>query len=372
MKLISICQFLFAIGFTFLVSGLPALYAATCMPIDWFKSTMSTTLDLKTDKTYNQSVLIYKGGNPPWNIKLVSGSLPPGLTLKVVPFTGGYALGGYSGDIYLIGQPTVEGDYSAQVQLTDSCPNGVQSKTASLLLKPRCGQFKFIDGITLPQAVLGKPYSFQFKTTCDPKYKWQGFNANQSTVPQGLSISDSGLLSGTATKLGTYNVGVSAIAYGTNAQNTGTKLFPLQVVDNISPTLTFFDITNRFISYQGGKTDIIIKASDNGLLRLPQITVTSPEGAQWRYIAGLKSGTNSNGEFLATVTLPANNQNTDVVYKLNGIVQDTSGNTITSPTRFITVSKIPIKIQPQTKNSQGVDMNRQPAVQKPVQRFPAR
>jgi len=370
MKFIRVYQLLFVIGFTFMVSAVVSSHAATCVPIDWFRSTMNTTLDLNTDKTYNQSVLIYKGGNPPWNIKLVSGSLPPGVILKVVPFTGGYALGGYSGDIYLIGQPTVEGDYSAQVQLTDSCPNGVQSKTTWLVIKSRCGQFKFPDGITLPQAVMGKPYSFQFKTTCDPKYKLQGFNSNQSTIPPGLSISDSGLLSGAATKIGTYNVNVSAIAYGTNAQNTGSKLFPLQVIDNIPPSLTFFDVTNKLISYQGGKTDIIVKVSDNSLLRLPQITVISPEGVQWHYVAGLKSGTNTNGEFLATVTLPANNKNTDIVYKLNGIVQDISGNTVTCPTRFITVSRTPIQIQPQNQNSQGLRMTTQPTIQKPVQRFP--
>ena len=372
MKFIGVRRLLFAIGLAFVCSGAATAHAATCVPIDWLRPTMNATLDLNTNKTYNQSALIYKGGNSPWNVKLVSGSLPPGMILKVVPFTGGYALGGYSGDIYLIGQPTAEGDYSAQVQLTDSCPNGAQSKTAWLVVKPRCGQLKFLDGIKLPPALLGKPYSFQFKTTCDPKYKPQGFNANQSTLPPGLNISDTGLLSGTATKPGTYNVSVSAMTYGTASQNTGPKLFPLQVIDNIPPTLTFFDVTNRLISYQGGKTNVIVKVSDNGLLRLPQITVTSPDGTQWRYVAGLKSGTYTNGEFQATVTLPANNKNTDVIYKLNGVVQDTAGNTVTCPTRIITVSRIPTRIPTETQDSQGSRVTTQPNIQKPVQRIPAK
>jgi hypothetical protein len=372
MKFIGVRRLLFAIGLAFVCSGAAAVQAANCVPIDYLKPPMNTaTLYLKTDKNYNQPVLIYKGGNSPWSVKVVSGSLPPGMTLKVVPFTGGYALDGYSGDIYLVGQPTAEGDYFPKIQLTDSCPNGVQTKTSLLQLQTRCGQLKFSDSINLPPAVLGKSYSFQFKTSCDPKYESQGFLANQSTLPPGLNISDTGLLSGTATKPSTYNVSVSAMTYGANNQNTGPKLFPLQVIDNIPPTLTFFDVTNKLISYQGGKTDVIVKVSDNGLLRLPQITLTSPDGTQWRYVAGLKSGTYTNGEFQATVTLPANNKNTDVIYKLNGVVEDTAGNKVTCPTRIITVSKIPTRI-PTTQDSQGSRVTTQPNIKQPVQRIPAK
>lgn len=372
MEFINFHRLIFAIGFALVCSGVATAHAATCVPIDYLRPTMNATLDLKTDKTYNQSVLQYKGGSSPWNVNVVSGSLPPGMTLKVVPFTGGWAGDGYSGDIYLTGQPTAEGDYTPKAQLTDSCSNGAQSSDKVLLvLKPRCGQLKFPDGLKLPQALLGKPYSFQFKTTCDLNYnKPQGYLANQSTLPPGLTISDTGLLSGTATKPGTYNISVAAMTYDSTSQNTGPKPFPLQVIDNIPPTLTSFDVINKFISYQGGQTDVIVKASDNGLLRLPQITLTSPDGrTQWRYVAGLKSGTYSNGEFQAMVPLPANNTDTDAVYKLNGMVQDTEGNMVTCPTRMITVSKMPARI-PTGTQSTGTRVTTQPNIPKPVQRVP--
>ncbi len=206
-KIIRVRQLLFVFTLAFIFSGAVSAQAATCVPIDYLKPPMNTpTLYLINDQNYNQTVLIYKGGNSPWSVKVISGSLPPGITLKVVPFTGGYALDGYSGDVYIVGQSTAEGDYFPTFQLTDSCPNGVQSKTYKLQLQTRCGKLRFPDGIKLPPAVLGKPYSFQFKTSCDPNYESQGFSAYQGILPPGLKLSDTGLLSGTATKVDNYTL----------------------------------------------------------------------------------------------------------------------------------------------------------------------
>ena len=335
-----------------LVAGAGVARAGDCTPIDYLRAPVNGTYDLKTDKTYRQSALIYKGGTAPWTAKVIAGSLPPGITLEVVPFTGGWALDGYSGDVDFVGQPTAEGDFSAQVQLTDSCVAGAQSKTSWIVVKPRCGQFKFADGTKLPPATLGKPYSYPFKTTCDPKYKPQGFNVNQSTLPAGLTLSDTGLLSGTPTALGTSNISVSTIAYGSAAQTVGPQVFPLQVVDDVPPTLTYFDLTSKTIGFLGGKTTMVVRASDNGLLRFPQITVTNPDGSQTRYYAGVTSGTYSNGEFQATITLPANGTAADVVYKVGGVLLDTAGNTVTCPSRTITVTAAPAHIPPQPPASQ--------------------
>ncbi len=301
---------------------------------------MSTaTFYYKNDKTYDDLVLIYKGGNPPWSAKVVSGSFPPGMGLKVVPFTGGYAADGRSGDIHVTGQPTAEGDYFPVIQLADSCPNGIQATTSKIQMQVRCGTFKFPDGITLPPAVLGKPYAFQFKTSCDPKYEAHGFSAYAGTEPPGLKLSDTGLLSGTPTKAGAYNPKVIATLYGSNPQ-TLSKIFPLQVIDNLPPTLTYFGVTKNLLGSQGGNTDVIVRASDNGLLRYPQITVTYPDGTNRTYYAGLTSGSYSGGEFKATIPLPANNTKTDLVYKLSGVLLDTAGNKTTCPTLTIKVSSI--------------------------------
>lgn len=350
-----------------------AARAETCAPIVYLRTTTNSgTWDFKTDKTYNQSVLQYKGGKSPWSVNVVSGSLPPGMSLKVVPFTGGYALDGYSGDVFLTGQPTAEGDFVPRVQLTDSCTNGTQSSEKVLLvLKPRCGALKFPDGLKPPSALLGKPYSFQLKTVCDLKYMAQEFSANQSTLPPGLVISASGLLSGTPTKVGTYNATIIATTYGAAFQTTDRR-FPVQVIDNVPPALTFFDVATRAIGSQGGKTDVVVKASDNGALKLPEITVTAPNGSQTHYVAGLKSGTYGNGEFVASISLPANTTAADIVYKVSGAVQDTEGNTVVCPTRTIAVNKAPTRIPVGSIDSADKRLNIKPAVNLPPPRIPAK
>jgi len=371
MRLVGICKIIFAFCLIFVLSS-ESLRAATCTPIDWLKPPMGVaTFYYKNDQAYDKLVLTFKGGNAPWSAKVVSGSLPPGMSLKVVPFTGGWAADGSNGDIHVTGQPTVEGDYFPVIQLADSCPNGVQAKTYRIQLQVRCGEFKYPypAGMTLPPAVMGKPYSFQFKTSCDSRYENYGFSAYVGTEPPGLKLSDTGLLSGIPVRVENkvlpynYNVKVIATLYGGNPPKTCSQTFSLQVIDNVPPSLTYFGVTKNVLGAGGGSTDVIVKASDNDMMYWPKITVTYPDGKQYTYQAVLKSGSYSSGEFQAAIPLPANNTRADAVYKLSGLLIDKSGNKTTTQARTVKVSSIVSRVAPTTI---------QPGIQVPAQRLPVR
>jgi len=49
------------------------------------------------------------------------------------------------------------------------------------------------------------------------------------------------------------------MTYGANSQRIDFTPFPLQVIDNVPPTLTYFYVVNKTISSQGGKTDVILR-----------------------------------------------------------------------------------------------------------------
>ncbi len=159
-----------------------------------------------------------------------------------------------------------------------------------------------------------------------------------------------------------YRVKVIATLYGSNPK-TLSQDFPIQVIDNVPPTLTYFGVTKNVLGPGGGSTEVIVRASDNDMIYWPKVTVTYPDGRQYTYQAGLKSGTYSSGEFQASIPLPANNTRAEVVYKLSGLLIDKSGNKTTTQTLTVKVSSIASRVAPTTI---------QPNIQVPAQRLPLR
>ena len=113
-----------------------------------------------------------------WEIS--SGTLPDGLTLE-----GGFTLDDF---VIIQGTPTATGTFAFTVKVT--CPNGTyMAKNFSVV----------VAGITntpLPGATVGTPYSVQLTQYgyTDP---W--FSVDSGTLPAGLTLDNSGLLSGTPT-----------------------------------------------------------------------------------------------------------------------------------------------------------------------------
>jgi len=112
--------------------------------------------------------------------------LPPGLT-----FTSG------TNSATITGTPTMTGSFMFGVQITDASGNTMQ-KTYTL------GIIGIIN--TPTQANQGSAYSFQFIASGGtPPYTF----SLEGALPLGLSMDSTGLISGTPTETGTFNVTVT-------------------------------------------------------------------------------------------------------------------------------------------------------------------
>ncbi len=145
---------------------------------------------------YSQT-LAASGGTPPYTWSIVAGSLPPGITLD--PSTG-----------TISGQASAAGVYGVSFQAQDSAGLST-SQTFSLEVDQpvgctNCG--------SLPNAIVGQPYSFALQASGGTSpYTWTPSNDTGLGVP-GISLSASGVLSGTPTTLGSFNVFITVANSG--------------------------------------------------------------------------------------------------------------------------------------------------------------
>jgi hypothetical protein len=126
---------------------------------------------------------------PPITATLASGQVPPGMELKLVS---------NADSLYLEGVPVTEGDYRFSVKIKDSCPLE-RSDTREFNVGVRCGALKFTTQQQLPDATLKKFYSVSIQTTCNASYDNLRFEL-LGELPAGLSMSQSGFISGTPTE----------------------------------------------------------------------------------------------------------------------------------------------------------------------------
>jgi subtilisin family serine protease len=151
--------------------------------------------------SYSQT-LQASGGSPPYSWSLESGGLPAGLTLS--PSTGA-----------ITGTPTSGGTSSFTVKVTDAA---AQSDTQALSIVVAVAPLA-ITTSSLPAATVGVSYSQTLQASGGAApYTWSRTAGN---LPKGLTLSPSGVISGTPTKRGssTFTVGVTDTA-GTQVSRT--------------------------------------------------------------------------------------------------------------------------------------------------------
>ena len=163
--------------------------------------------------TVYSDTLTVSGGTSPYTWSVSSGSLPAGISL--------------SADGNLTGTPTATGTASFTVKVTDA--NG-QSATQATSISISAGVSTTF--AAPPAAVKGIAYSVTLTATGGTTpYTW---SVNAGTLPPGITLSSSGVLSGTPTTTGSYPFSVNVID-----ANNGIGTASITLVVGAGLTLTF-------------------------------------------------------------------------------------------------------------------------------------
>jgi Putative Ig domain len=182
----------------------------TAVAVDYPKSSSNLTINIEpppvitttslpsgsVNEAYSAPV-VATGGVPPLSWALASGSLPAGL-----------ALGSSTTDtVNITGKPTTNGPSTFTVKVTDAAGEVATSQSLTIVIST----LAITTTSPLPSATFSTPptpYSEQFAASGGTSpYTWSV--ASGSALPAGLSISSSGLLSGSPTVQGNFTFGIT-------------------------------------------------------------------------------------------------------------------------------------------------------------------
>jgi hypothetical protein len=169
---------------------------------------LTTTLPPVTSSVAYSATLDASGGMTPYDWSVVSGSLPPGITLS----PGGV----------LLGTSTVTGTYVFTVEVTDaSSPTQVAQATLSLTVVPPPGRLAIVTA-SLPRAVTSTPYQALLQATGGmTPYAW---SLAGGALPPGLTITSTGSIVGTTTIAGSFSFTVRVVDSSSPQQNAEKRL----------------------------------------------------------------------------------------------------------------------------------------------------
>ena len=189
----------------------------------------SNSLPVATvNQSYNAAVTVF-GGVAPYNFSVITGSLPPGLQLDST-----------TGAFINNPNPTSSGDYTFTVKVTDSAPGTANAATQMLTLHVSL-PLAFTSN-TLPDAIIGLPYSATFPTSGGTSPFTFSLG---SPLPSGLTFDPAGTISGTPDN---SNTAGAVFSLPTQVQDSGT---PPQ---SASTTLTMRTLLQ--LSAGGGTTTL--------------------------------------------------------------------------------------------------------------------
>lgn len=166
------------------------------------------------------------GGNPSYSWALSAGTLPGGLSLN-------------SSSGVLSGTPTAAGAFSFDLTVTDSTGGGAATATQSFTVT--ISNALVITTSSLPSVQQGAAYSTSVSATGGNGALT--FSLSSGSLPTGISLGPTGILSGTATgSAGTSTCTVSVVDSSSTPPNTAvgsdTQILSLQVADPLSITTT--------------------------------------------------------------------------------------------------------------------------------------
>ncbi len=203
------------------------------------------------------------GGTPPYSWSVASGSLPAGLALSAAGV--------------ISGTPAASGTFDFGIAVTDSAspyPN-VTISSLTLQIAPALA----VTTTSLPSATVGSPYSRSLGASGGtPPYSWA---ITSGSLPAGLSLSSSGLISGTPTTYAVSSFTVQVTDSTTPTHETATGQLSIQVYLG-PPVAAYSSNWSGYVYGEGPYTAI------QGTFNIPQIYANSvnTDTAEWVGIDG--------------------------------------------------------------------------------------
>jgi uncharacterized protein (TIGR03437 family) len=258
---------------------------------------ISGTLPVGRVNAFYTRDLTISGGTGTITGTVASGNLPPGISASVSSVFG----------FHLSGTPTAAGVYTFTLRVTDADNiSGQATYTLSI------GDPLQITTASLPAGTVGTRYliALQGAGGITP-YTW---SLSLGALPPGLTLDNSGILTGVPTAAGTFNLGIQLDdAYSLAALDSAVKRFTLTIVAPLQITTTSLPAGAKGVPYQlqlqatGGTTP----------LQWSLLSGSLPAGLALS-TTGLISGTPTvSGTFNITVkVLDANNLSDQKAYTL--------------------------------------------------------
>ncbi len=138
-------------------------------------------------------VVSISGGTPPYTWSVVSGALPPGISLQVPTSLRPYLM---NWGVMLAGTPTAVGAYTFALQATDS------SSPAQTTGRQFTVRVSALSPENLPDGILGVPYSRRLRILGGTQP--YTYSIVQRALPNGLTMDASGQVTGTPTESGEW------------------------------------------------------------------------------------------------------------------------------------------------------------------------
>jgi hypothetical protein len=181
--------------------------------IEGFLTITNTSLPTGYVSIFYDTQLMATGGTPPYAWSLTSGTLPPGLTLT--PATG-----------VISGTPTTTGSYPITVQVVDSERIPAMASGSFTITIDPTPQLQ-ITTSSLAAATQGIYFNAPLAATGGvPPYSW---SITSGSLPAGLTLSGTGVISGTTNTTGTFPITVQVTDSDSPTRNTATADLTLTV-----------------------------------------------------------------------------------------------------------------------------------------------
>ncbi|MBL8212814.1 MAG: putative Ig domain-containing protein [Bryobacterales bacterium] len=217
---------------------------------------------------YNAQVIVTAGTQP---LSFLSGTLPPGLVLHAE--TG-----------VISGTPQSAGAWPVTIQVMDAQSRSV-ARNYQLTVMPASAEPRVVTA-ALPAAVPNFAYSVTLQAADGASpYRW---SLAGGVLPPGLSLTEAGVLSGTATAIGTYTFLARVTDF---AGRTGSREFTMSVGESSEPCQFTVSPGSYAASPAGDvvRIDVGTRASCSwsAATTLSWITIVSPEertGSGWTQV----------------------------------------------------------------------------------------